>query len=193
MLNLFLIAALSASQGSVVTVDVAGMPPQLRVIRLEASKNGWSITCQGHSGEQGVLRLTAPAGAASDKLTAYFDSRNHLGSNAYLYRDGRPAPVSCDHEPPISSSEKPVYELLFADPSSLKSLLPIAKSCGFGHAYIRETTPTDVTSRLANAHPQWKTLDAGENIIPRNGPLICFMQMGTQPLMLKIRASKRAP
>src|SRR5438874_7786843 len=103
MLKLLLIAAVSASQPSPLTVDVTGMPPQLQVIRLEAAKNGWSITCQGHSGEQDVLRLAAPAGPASNKLTACFDNRDHIGSSANFYRDGRLAPASCDHEPPISS------------------------------------------------------------------------------------------
>ena len=177
MLHLFTLAA-AASSGPLI-VDIAGMPPQLNVIRSAAAKNGWAIICEGRSGEEGTLRLRARRGASSEALRIFVDDPNRVGSGDWVDGfGGDHLPTSCDHEPPVVSGDGEELSVLEAGlAAEVGPALPIAKACGYSLAVIRLWRDTDMPGVQKPAAEEWVSLDAGPNASKRYGPLICFVQM----------------
>ena len=49
-------------------IETTGMQPQLQAIRKLAAARGWSVSCEGRAGEEGVLRLKAPLGTGERRV-----------------------------------------------------------------------------------------------------------------------------
>ena len=66
------VSAATPTAERLIAADVTGMEPQLAIIRRDAARLGWRITCEGNAGEERVLRLTIPAGSGAE-VRSYFD------------------------------------------------------------------------------------------------------------------------
>ena len=165
-----------------VAVDVAGMEPQIEILRRDAAEHGWRITCEGRSGEERILRLTFPQGASAAAIRTYFDAEHHVGSSSRFYYSGDLPPASCNQEPPTAAGSPPMRVLGFGPPETLTQLAGIARSCGFTRAAIRAQRTGDFPAGIVQPRADWLTLDAGEDITPRYGPTVCFIQMQSRAL-----------
>lgn len=172
MLNLLALAV----SGSLAAVDVVGMPPQIDIIRRDAAERGWRITCEGRSGEETVVRLTFPPGGPAESASAYFEAPDRVGSSAHYYYRGQRLPEGCDYDP-VESSSSPASQVLGLGPLDITTSAATARSCGFTRAFTRRSRREDLPGGLGEVHDDWLTLDAGEDIASRNGPLICFVQV----------------
>lgn len=159
-----------------VAVDVTGMGPQIEIIRRDVAERGWQITCEGHSGEERVVRLTFPPGTSDEAIQSYFDPPDHIGSSSRFYRPNEVPPERCDREPPIITSSRPWSVLAIGPRDSLDRMANIARACGFERASVREGRGEDAPEGITDVVGDW-ALDAGEDITPRNGPMICLLQM----------------
>ena len=178
-----LIVALALGGAVPMAVEATGMEPQLRVIRQEASKRGWPITCAGHVGEEGVIRVGIPPGVPRDTVDGFIEALTPVASSiGNLGVDA--SKETCDHEPVKQGSSEPVRTLTFmAEPNS--RLLAVAQECGYAKAYWRPTQPEDVANfkDQLDAKKYPTTLDAGEDAAARYGPLVCFLNIGLTPLV----------
>ena len=165
-----------------VAADVAGMEPQIEIIRRDAAEHGWQITCEGRSGEERVVRLAFPPGAAEATIRAYFYPQNHIGSTHRFYYKSYPPPERCDHEPPSTSASPPARVLALGPREQLTRLVTVAQRCGFTMAAVRKPRRDDVPGQAAPFPDDWLALDAGEDASPRYGPSICFLQMRDRAL-----------
>jgi hypothetical protein len=161
-----------------IAVDVAGMPPQLAYVRQVAAARGWPVICEGRSGERRVLRLDTH-GADSETIDAALDNR--ASETRYYYPQYERPGATCDLEPPHASGP-PYASLAFGTEPELRPLQEIARACGFARARIRELRPGDIPAGYeGRISPTLLTLSAEEDITPRDGPLICFIQMQSPP------------
>ena len=162
---------------SPIAVAATGMEPQLRVIRQEAAIRQWPITCVGHAGEEGVIRVGVPAGTPDRAVDGFIDAVKTVASSVgNLGVD--PTKQSCDQEPVRVESSDVVRDLIFAEKPDPR-LLALAKDCGYSGAYWRQTTTEDVATvgGQIDAKKLPNTLDAGENAGTRYGPMTCFSKM----------------
>ena len=170
---LFLSLALAAPP---VAVDVTGMAPQIEIIRRDVVERGWQITCEGRSGEEQVVRLAFPPGTSDEAIQSYFDPQAPLGSSSRFYGPDETPPERCDREPATTTSSDPRSVLAIGTRDSLEHLASIAHACGLERASIRQRGTEDVPPGITGVVGDW-TLDAGEDVTPRNGPMICLLQM----------------
>ena len=173
------LAFVGGTSAAPLVVDISGMPPQLEVIRNAAIRNGWKVTCEGRSGEEGVVRLSAPAGQSSDRLRAFVDDPNRVGSGDWVDGfGGDRLTASCDHAPPVVAGDRESIRVLEAGlAAEVGPALPIAKACGYSDAVIRPWRDSDMPGATKPSGQEWVSLDAGPNASLRYGPLVCFMQM----------------
>jgi hypothetical protein len=169
-------AAPAADRSPPVAVDVAGMAPQLAVIRSDAAGRGWRITCEGNSGEERVIRIAFPAGTSRETVMAYFGP-GMIGSTMSYYSLARPAPESCDRQEPGQGSGDPVRLLGFGPRAVIEPLVGVARSCGYAGAGIRVRRRGDRIPAAIAMHRDWLVIDAGEDAGRRYGPMICWVQM----------------
>lgn len=161
-------------------VDVTGMPPQLAIIRHDAAQRGWRVTCEGHSGEEKVLRLEFTSSDTKESVSAYFIRPDHVGSSRRFYYKNSVPSMPCDIEP-TTTSGVPSRVLAIGDRNKLTPLLVLAKDCGYSKVVIRKSDKADIADLISStARKDWFTLDAGENIAERYGPAICFVQLQTR-------------
>jgi hypothetical protein len=165
-----------------ISVDVAGMEPQIEILRRDAAEHGWPITCEGRAGEERVLRLTFPRGASGAAIRTYFDAEHHIGSSTRFYHRRDLPPVRCDQEPPRISASAPIHILGFGPSEALARLASVARACGFTRAVVREPLRGDTPAGTARLHDGLRALDAGEDITRSYGQTICFIQMRTRAL-----------
>jgi hypothetical protein len=171
--------ALAAAASGPLVVDIAGMRPQLNVIRAEAAKNDWTIICTGRSGEEGVLRLHAGQGRPTDSLHSFLDDPSRVGSSEWVDGfGGERLPASCNHNPPVVSGGGATAGVLAAGShDELRPALRVARQCGYSKAVIRPWLKGDIGGWEPPAAGSWFSLEAGKNASERQGPLVCFMQM----------------
>jgi hypothetical protein len=168
------------SDAAPVAVDVAGMGPQISVIRRDAALRNWRISCEGHSGEETVIRLIFPAGTSGATVMAYFGPGS-LGSSKRFYSLTDPPPDGCDEEPSTTSGA-PLRQLGFGPPSLMATQASVARACGFAGVRLRARRRDDVIPAAFASHRDWLILDAGEDALARTGPLLCVVQMGYRAL-----------
>jgi hypothetical protein len=155
-------------------IEATGMEPQLRLIREQAAKRAWPITCMGHAAEEGVVRIGVPSGTSAEALDGFTEALKSVASS--IGNLGvNPSKQTCDREPVRTESPGEARALIFTtgeDPQ----LLRVAQECGFANAFWRATRPEDVASSRGqiDAKKNPTTLDAGENASARYGPLTCF-------------------
>ena len=174
---------LALMSASPMAIEATGMGPQLRVIREQAAKRAWPITCMGHAGEEGVVRIGVPSGTSAEAVDSFTETVKSVASS--IGNLGvNPSKQTCDREPVRTESPREARALIFTageDPE----LLRIAQECGFANASWRATTPEDVESSRGqiDAEKNPTTLDAGENATARFGPLTCFLKIGVTQLL----------
>jgi hypothetical protein len=170
--------ALAAMSVVPAAVEATGMEPQLKVIRLEASERSWPITCVGHAGEEGVLRVGIPPGTPPKAVEEFTDAISQVASSVTGV-DPESSKKSCDLDPPYGESSGPVQQLMFATAGPDPGFLKAAQECGFSRAYWRPTGAADLASFGGRLDPKKypMVLDAGEDATKRMGPTVCFMQM----------------
>ena len=158
------------------------MEPQLSVVRLEAAQRKWPITCVGHAGEEGVVRVGIPFGVPRKTVDGFIDALTPVASSVGNL-DVDANKKACDHEPFQKRSSVPVRTLTFMTNPDAR-LLTVAQECGYAKAYWRPTQPADVTKFKVqlDAKKYATTLDAGEDADARYGPLVCFLNIGLTPL-----------
>jgi hypothetical protein len=156
-------------------IEVTGMPPQIAYARRTAAGQAWPVTCEGRSGEERVLRLAPAGGMTREAVAALLENR--VSSIRYYYRDGEQPGLTCDQEPPVSSSETRFSTLAVGPQDGLAPLAEIARACGFSRARVRRWRAGDLPAGTLGIRPGWRTLDAGEDTAPRHGPSVCFVQM----------------
>jgi hypothetical protein len=127
----------------VIAVDVTGMEPQVAIVRRDATRLGWRITCEGSAGEERVLRLTFTT-RYEEAVRSYFTSQNPIGSSARFYSSQNTPPAGCDQEPPTTSSSHPSSILALGPRELLAPLLDAARACGFTSSAIRQRRQEDV-------------------------------------------------
>ena len=152
-------------------VDTAGMEPQLEIVRAHALKNGWSITCLGRAGDQGVLRLAVPKGTKYEEIEPFFN--DHTSVTRYIYSGGS-LPERCDLEVPTTTFLGSRV-LASGEGYAMPKLLDLARRCGFSNATLRPFNFGDQGSEQRGG--DWVTLDAGEDVLARYGLEICFSKM----------------
>ena len=179
--------ALALGGAAPMAVEATGMEPQLRVVRQEAAKREWPITCVGHAGEEGVVRVGIPSGVPRETVDGFIKALTPVASSVgNLAVDA--SKETCDHEPVQQGSSEPVRTLIFmADPDA--RLLTVAQECGYAKAYWRPTQPQDVAKfkDQLDAKKYSTTLDAGEDAGARYGPMVCFLNIGLTPLVKRRR------
>lgn len=187
LLTIALVVASSA-------VDLAGMPPQINELRRLAKANDLLVLCNGRMGEEQVLRVGFRQGSKTSDLSSL---RSKLYSVANRMSDVPNKDIGsehCDLEPVKSYvDEAPPFDepkllpashdITFGPIAALAPLLPIAVACGFEHAQIRPMADydRDFIGRATNAPkigPDWQTLDGGERLGVRTGPMLCFLKLG---------------
>lgn len=177
--------ALALGGAAPMTVEATGMEPQLRVVRQEAAKREWPITCVGHAGEEGVVRVGIPSDVARETVDGFLEALTPVASSVgNLGIDA--SKKSCDQKPVQTRSSEPVRTLtLMGEPDA--RLLAVAQECGYAKAYWRATQPEDVAKFRGQLDTKRysATLDAGEDAAARYGPLICFLNIGLTPLVVK--------
>ena len=177
---LLLITALAAASATV-AVDAAGMEPQLRVIREAAGQRSWPITCQGHAGEEAVIRIGVPSGTDQTQVDGFVAS---VGETASVWRElraGEALRPGCDLDEPKETANFSQRALAFGNHEELVRLEATARQCGFGNARIRPWIAKD--SPWLKPRAGWFALDAGEDSVSRYGPLMCFTNIGRLPAL----------
>src|SRR6476619_6735500 len=178
---LLMLAALVAPVG----IEATWMEPQLRAIRSLAAKRGWSVTCEGHAGEEGVVRLRPPAGTDENGMKAFADDTLKIASSVQDISPQEAAAKMCDGKAMSDGDVAPQRALAFGPATQLGSLQAIARACGYQHTYVRLRTAADDNVFFAwSLPPSTHTLDSGEDAPSRYGPRVCFMNMGIVPLGL---------
>src|SRR5690348_13258753 len=100
-------ALLAAAAATPIAIEAVGMEPQLRIVRQEAAKQGWPITCVGRAGEQGVLRVQVRDGTPRSVVDGFIEALTPVvASVGNLGVD--PTKRSCDQAPVTGSSSRPV-------------------------------------------------------------------------------------
>jgi hypothetical protein len=177
--------AFALALGGVVpmAVEATGMEPQLRVVRLEATKRGWPITCVGHAGEEGVIRVGIPQGMSRETVDGFIEALRPIASSVgNLGVDA--TKETCDQKPVQQGSSGSVRTLAFMAETDTR-LLTVARECGYAKAYWRPTQLEDVAALKGqlDAKKYPTALDAGEDAAARYGPLVCFLNVGLSPLV----------
>ena len=176
---LLMSAALVASVG----IDATGMQPQLQAIRTLAAQRSWSITCEGHAGEEGVVRLKPPLGTGESDIKAFADEVLKIASSVEEVSPANAAAKTCDGKAMSDGDVAPQRALAFGPAAQLSSLRGIARACGYRRAYVRARNAADDKVFFAwSLPPPSHTLDSGEGGPSRYGPRVCFMNMGIAPL-----------
>jgi hypothetical protein len=144
---------------SSMAVEATGMEPQLRVVRQAAANRGWPITCVGHAGEEGVVRVGIPPGTSREAVDGFIDALTPVASSVgNLGVD--PSKQSCDHEAVNDGDTTPQRALAFGDAQTLYALQSIARECGYLRAYIRPRSAADDKVFFAwSVSPPNQTLD----------------------------------
>jgi len=176
---------LSIAAAPPVAVDVSGMEPQLAIVRREAAAQGWRISCEGRSGEQGVLRVHFPPEAADEATRLFTARRRGIGASHLFYQAGDVIPGDCDQPPvtisaPASASDR---VLAFGPREVMEESAHIARDCGFAAVAVRPGREEDPPAGAHSLYPDWFALDAGEDIGARHGPFICFIQIQRRALV----------
>lgn len=176
--------ALALAGTATAAVEATGMEPQLRIIRQEAARRGWPVICVGHAGEEGVIRIGVPPGTPRATIDSFDDQLMKVASSVTGLEETKS--TTCDLQPRMESPESTRVLMLATGPGQKDAgLLAVAQECGYTRAYWRPTRPEDVAR--FGGKVDWKkwpiTLDAGEDASARRGPLICFANLGLQPLV----------
>jgi len=161
----------------VAAIDVAGMEPQLRLVRRAAEQHRWRITCVGRSGEATVLRLVPDNQESAIILNRVFSGGDVRVSAAHYYYPSDSVPASCDLDPSHVVNPGFASTLAIGPRNLLSPLLELARECGFTRTHVRERRPNDLPVPVPNDAHGWHTLDAGENVMTRNEPMLCFTQL----------------
>lgn len=157
-------------------VQATGMEPQLRIIREQAAKRNWPITCVGHSGEEGVLRVGVPAGTSNEAVYEFEKAISVASSWGNLGVDA--TKTTCDQEPALRvEGGGEMRALIFTAGERDSQLLATAHDCGIPKAYWRATDQEDLARFGGRLEKLSNTLDAGENILSHLGPMLCFVNM----------------
>lgn len=174
-----MLAAVAAPVG----IDATGMEPQLRIVTSMAAQRGWSVTCEGHAGEEGVVRLKAPPGTDERDIKAFADSVIKVASSAHYVTAQEATSPTCEREPVSDSNAAPQHVLAFGPVTQLNALVHIARECGYQHAYVRPRMAADDSAPSAYwLGPPTFTLDTGDDAPSRYGPRVCFMNLGIFPV-----------
>lgn len=170
---LFMIPIATAN---LMAVDISGMNPQIRIIRSLAQREGWPITCEGRRGEEKVIRISFPKEITPEAADALWGFR-HKGSSSVSYYRGQRIPTSCNLEPSVLSASATSSVLGIGPEDVLNKAAATARDCGFKHVTVRQRRPAD-DPWIVNARADWNyVLDAGEDVISREGPSLCYIQM----------------
>lgn len=188
---MMLATALLLAVASPIAVDVAGMEPQIEIIRRDAGDRRWQITCEGHAGEETVLRLKFPPNISEEAIRTYFETEQYVGSSTLFYDNERLPPERCDNKPVTSSASSPARVLSFGPREPLMRLAELARACGFKQAVVRERERDDLPAGAVQIKGDWMTLDAGEDITSRYGPTVCFIKMRNKRSSLRPRGKER--
>jgi hypothetical protein len=187
LLTIALVVASSA-------VDLAGMPPQIDELRRMAKANDLPVLCTGRMGEEQVIRIGFQEGTNPSDVSLLkaklFSVSNRLSEVPNDKIDTRhcdlePVMSYVDDAPPFDEPKllPATHDITFGPIAALAPLLPVAVACGFEHAQIRPMADydRDFIGRATNAPkigPDWQTLDGGERIWVRTGPMLCFRKLG---------------
>ncbi|MEA3041030.1 MAG: hypothetical protein QOC65_519 [Sphingomonadales bacterium] len=172
-----LLLLLSIAAAPPVAVDVTGMEPQLEIVRREAAERGWRIGCEGRAGEERVIRIHFRAETSRDAVDSVFGGRRGLGSSHHFYAVGDVVPERCDRAPAPGQESEGDRVLAFGPREVMAVSADIARACGFTRALVRPGREDDPPAGAHSLYPDWFALDAGEEIGPRYGPFMCFIQM----------------
>jgi hypothetical protein len=172
-----MIVATLVASGQLIAVDVTGMPPQLERALVIAKAQGWTVTCKGRAGEEGVLRFGISTGTNHEAVDTALGGRSAFVSSTVYYYAGKPMPRRCDHKPVRVSGGPPTPVLEIGSNAALVALLDLARSCGYKRAIVRDFRKSDPPLPTMVIPTGWRTLDAGEDVGIRYGPTICFIQL----------------
>ncbi|MDH7974419.1 TonB family protein [Sphingomonas sp. AR_OL41] len=170
-----------------VAIEIVAMPAEMDVIRQDPAIRDWPVTCHGMSGEEQVLRFALPAGTDRAALSRIFgDTQHPHGAARRYWFAGDRIPARCNVallnlvlKPKRGQGGTQVDpQLLTAGPrETIAPMADIARKCGFANAAARSFRDGDVAPHPADWRADWATLDAGEKIAPRTGPVGCFRRL----------------
>ncbi len=159
---------------------VTGMQPQVDLMREIAKDEGWSITCEGKSGEMTVLRLSPGFFAGANSAEALDERLSLIASSTSGLTRAEAELSTCDVDPPQLSSPDGDYvnpAMAFGTLEMLDPYLEVARSCGFGDAAILPISEVDLARYQADFPDEWFALYAGSNSAKRYGPVTCYTLM----------------
>lgn len=180
-------------------IDVAGMPPQIEIVRQIAARRHLQVLCTGRAGEAQVIRLSLPRGRAKASAQIRGELRSVV-SITWAVTPQQASSKNCDRVSPEMEESGPPFgdpalapaaqALIWGPPDYLRPLLSIATSCGFTHAHIR---PFNASDRAFLSHaatppeigPDWQALDAGEDSSNRYAPLMCYISLSYRLIEVK--------
>lgn len=170
-----------------VAVEIVAMPAEMEMIRQDPIFWGWAIACQGKSGEEQVVRLAVPTGTDRATLVRIFGDLDHLyGSTRRYWFAGDHIPARCDVAQlklvlrPKRDTGLPRVDpalLTAGPPARIAPMAEIARKCGFAGATARPFREGDVAPHPADWQADWVTIDAGEKVASRAGPIGCFRRL----------------
>jgi hypothetical protein len=166
-----------------IAVQATGMEPQLRIVRQAAANRNWPITCVGHAGEEGVVRVGVPAGVSREAVDGFIEAVTSVASSVgNLGVDA--SKQTCDQAPVQVTSSEPVRTLTFTTGERDARLLAAAQECGYAKVHWRPIRPEDIAifKGQLDTTKYSTTLDAGEDASARYGPMTCFVNIGLAPL-----------
>jgi hypothetical protein len=120
-----------------VAIDATGMDPQIRLMREQAATQSWPITCMGHAGEEGVIRIGIPPGTSNETVERFEAVIRPVASSTQPIYPDNPE-KGCDHKPIImESAGSPESVLTFSAGGEDAQLLGVARDCGYARAHWR--------------------------------------------------------
>lgn len=171
-------------------VTVAGMEPQITLIREVADEHGWVVACEGKSGKMTALGLSPSiwpwsseskdieeelifiSGFLSSGPSSMFQEKEDCGLAAYESHSLQPVEEATDQILAIGTAEE------------LVAYQEIAKSCELAGTRVQPITQTDRELLLANLYESlqddWIGLYAEAKAMGQIGPVSCFSVMTTR-------------
>lgn len=158
---------------------VAGMEPQIKLVREIVLEEGWQISCEGRSGEMTTLLIFSTRGKQSGSVEEIDEKLFEVGSSTTAVFGSDIRNKSCNIQPPAVTSDRPDQDspLAFGSREDLSTYLDTAISCGFRDARLAPISSADADILQFEVPSDWVALYGGKNSDSRYGPSICYLKM----------------
>jgi len=163
-------------------IEVAGMPPQIKLIREAADEYGWEVRCEGTSGHMTVLHFVPKFWAWPGSDQNFHDELAAVSTTTGSPMNKDVCDYPRDHFIGVPVNERNDIAIAFGTREELKVVRPIAAACGLKGVRLRRLTnaenefcEADSPERLFALSVDFETDDAG-------GPMMCTAIMANREI-----------